>query len=164
LAALAGARAAEARNWLRAAHPTLARAGGRAVELAGPLALLHLDTRSDNLRFTAAGRLVLFDWPWTGVGRPELDVVPFAQSVTVEGGVAPEQIVAWYAERLPLREEALDAAVAWLAAFFAHRAWQPEEPELPRLRSFQRRQLGVVLRWAARRLGLPEPEWGADLA
>ncbi|HEV2235583.1 MAG TPA: hypothetical protein VGR57_02885, partial [Ktedonobacterales bacterium] len=111
-----------------------------------------LDTRSDNLRF-AGGRLVLFDWPWAGVGRPELDVAAFAQSVTVEGGAAPERVVAWYAERLPLRDEALDAAVAWLAAFFALRAWEPELPDLPRLRGFQRRQLAVVLAWAARRLG-----------
>jgi hypothetical protein len=163
VAALAGERQAEARSWLLAAHPALARAGGQAVDLAGPLALLHLDTRSDNLRF-AGGRLMLFDWPWTGVGRPELDVVPFAQSVTVEGGAAPEQVVAWYAERLPLRDEAVDAALAWLAAFFALRAWEPEIPELPRLRGFQRRQLGVVLMWAARRLGLPEPEWVTALA
>jgi hypothetical protein len=163
LAALAGARREEARAWLAAARPALARAGDRAPELAGPYALLHLDTRSDNLRLRG-GRLALFDWPWAGVGRPEFDVVAFAQSVTVEGGAAPERIVAWYAERLPLRAAALDAAVAWLAAFFALRAWQPEAPELPRLRTFQRQQLTVVLPWAARRLSLPELAWVAALA
>ncbi|HEY7983533.1 MAG TPA: hypothetical protein VID73_05155 [Ktedonobacterales bacterium] len=163
VAALASARADEAHAWLVAARPALAQAGDQATALDGPLALLHLDTRSDNLRWTG-GRLALFDWPWAGVGRPEFDVVPFAQSVTVDGGAAPEQVVAWYAERLPLRAAALDAAVAWLAAFFALNAWQPDVPELPRLRSFQRRQLAVVLRWAARRLDLPDPVWVAALA
>jgi hypothetical protein len=163
LAALAGARSEEARAWLAAARSALARAGDRASALDSPYALLHLDTRSDNMRFHG-GRLALFDWPWAGVGRPEFDVVAFAQSVTVEGGAAPERIVTWYAERLPLRAEALDAAVAWLAAFFALRAWQPEVPELPRLRTFQRQQLAVVLPWAARRLDLPEPAWVAALA
>jgi hypothetical protein len=163
VAALAGARTDEAHAWLSAARPALSRAGDRASELAGPQALLHLDTRSDNLRY-AGGRLALFDWPWASVGRPEFDVTAFAQSVTVEGGVAPEQIVAWYAERLPLCAEALDAAVSWLAAFFALSAWQSEVPDLPRLRSFQRRQLAVVLRWAARRLRLPDPAWVESIA
>jgi hypothetical protein len=161
--ALAGAHMEEAQAWLAAAHPALARAGDRAATVAGPYALLHLDTRSDNLRFRG-GRLALFDWPWAGVGRPEFDVAAFAQSVTVEGGVAPEQVVAWYAERLSLRAEALDAAVARLAAFFAMHAGQPEVPDLPRLRSFQRQQMAVVLPWAARRLGLPEPAWVTSLA
>jgi hypothetical protein len=163
VAALAGAHAKEAHAWLTMARPALEQAGDRATEADGPLALLHRDTRSDNLRWTG-GRLALFDWPWAGVGRPEFDVVPFAQSVTVEGGAAPEQVVAWYAERLPLRADALDAAVAWLGAFFALVAWQPDVPGLPRLRSFQRRQLGVVLSWAARRLDLPDPAWVAALA
>lgn len=162
VAALAGARHTEAHAWLTAALPALARAGDLATGLDSPLALLHLDTRSDNLRYTG-GRLTLFDWPWASVGRPEFDVVPFAQSVTVEGGAEPEQVIAWYAERLPLRAETLDAAVSWLAAFFAANAWQAEVPDLPRLRRFQRRQLAVVLRWAARRLGLPDPEWVATL-
>jgi hypothetical protein len=158
LAALASAQAGVAHHWLHAALPVLARATDAAAELPGPHALLHLDTRSDNLRFTR-GRLSLFDWPWAGVGRPEFDVVEFAQSVTVEGGVEPEQILAWYGERLALRPDALDAATAWLAAFFAEVAWRPDIPGLPRLRTFQRQQLSVVLPWAARRLQLPAPTW-----
>jgi aminoglycoside phosphotransferase (APT) family kinase protein len=134
-----------------------------AADLPGPSALLHGDTRSDNLRFTG-GRLALFDWPSAEVGRPEFDLVAFAQSVTVEGGPAPEQVVAWYGERGPVDPAALDAALAWLAAFFADLAWRPDIPGLPRLRRFQRQQLAVVLPWLARRLRLPEPAWAAELA
>jgi hypothetical protein len=158
VAALATGHSDAARDWLQAALPLLCRHADTAADLPGPYALLHGDTRSDNLRFTG-GRLALFDWPSAEVGRPELDVVAFAQSITVEGGVDPEQVVAWYGERLALRPDALDAAVAWLAAFFADLAWRPDIPGLPRLRTFQRQQLSVVLAWAARRLRLQQPEW-----
>jgi hypothetical protein len=163
VAALARDHSAEAASWLRTALPLLARLADSAAGLPGPYALLHWDTRSDNLRFTR-GRLYLFDWPSAEVGRPELDLAAFAQSVTVEGGVDPEQVVAWYGERLATRPDAVDAAVAWLAAFFADLAWRPAIPGLPRLRQFQRRQLGVVLAWAARRLRLPEPAWVSALS
>lgn len=127
-----------------------------------PHTLVHLDVRSDNLRLVN-GRLYLFDLPNVAVGPPEHDLAEFAQSVTVEGGPSPEQVVAWYAERLSPRDRALDAAVASLAGFFAHRFWQSEVPGLPRLRRFQRDQFRVCLAWAARRLRLPEPDWLAHL-
>ena len=67
--------------------------------------------------------------------------------------------MAWYAERLPVRERVLDCSVAAIAGYFAGNAWRPDPPGLPRLRSIQRRQLRASLAWAARRLGLPEPGW-----
>jgi len=85
VAALASGHAKAAHAWLRASLPLLFRLGDAAATLPGPYALLHGDTRSDNLRFTR-GRLYLFDWPSIEVGRPELDVAAFAQSITVEGG------------------------------------------------------------------------------
>ena len=158
VAGLAGDEAEGAFHWLGAAAPALAGAstGIRGLE---PLhALLHRDTRSDNLRWVG-GRLRLFDWTWAGCGPPEYDLAEFAQSVAVEGGPAPERVVAWYAERTPVRPAVLDAAVTSLAAFFANRAPGPFVPEMPRLRRFQRQQLVVTLDWAARRLHLPEPAW-----
>jgi hypothetical protein len=163
VAALAGGQMeAEARAWLLAALPSLARAAQDVSAIPGPYALIHGDVRSDNLR-VVNGRLRLFDWPFAEMGFPEFDLAGFAQSVTVDGGPEPERVVAWYAERLDVRAEALDAGAAWLAAFFAHFAWQPEVAELPRLRRFQRQQLAVTLRWAARRLALPAPDWAAEL-
>ena len=54
-------------------------------------------------------------------------------------------------------------AVAWIAGFFADLAWRPPIPGLPRLRAFQRQQLGVMLAWASRRLHLSEPDWVSEL-
>lgn len=162
IAAMARSHDADAEKWLLAALPLLSRLADTAGAIPGPYALLHGDTRSDNLRF-AGGRLYLFDWPSAEAGRPEFDVVAFAQSTAVEGGDDPERFMAWYTERQPLRSDVVDAAVSWLAAFFADLAWRPDIPGLPRLRRFQRQQLAAVLAWAARRLDLPEPTWIAPL-
>jgi hypothetical protein len=162
VAAMADASAEDARAWLCLVAPALARAARVAWDMPGPHALLHTDTRSDNLRIVQ-GRLRLFDWPSVEVGFPEFDVAEFAQSIEVDGGPESEQIARWYGERLAVRAEALDAAIAWMAAYFAMFSWQPEIPGLPRLRRFQRQQLSVTLRWAARRLALPAPAWTAAL-
>ena len=162
LAALAGERHEEALAWLEQAQPRLDAAAQQIAATPEPLTLLHNDTRSDNLRLRE-GRLVLFDWPWARLGPSESEIVVFAQSVSVEHGPAPEQIVAWYERETPLRAPLVDAAIAWWAAFFADAAWRPEIPGLPRLRPFQRRQLAETLRWAARQSGLPEPAWTSAL-
>ncbi len=162
VAAMAGAQAAEALRWLQLASPTIVARLDNGALLQEPFALLHGDLRSDNLRFTR-NRLYLFDWPAVMVGRPELDLVAFAQSVTVEGGPAPEQILAWYGEKMALDHAAVDSALAWCISFFARRAWEPEIPGLPRVRRFQRQQLAVLLQWAARAWELPEPKWAARL-
>jgi thiamine kinase-like enzyme len=158
VADLAGDFSNEAIRWLEAAAPILARASRGLVDAGPPVAFLHRDVRSDNLRW-ANGRLRLVDWPHVGVGPAEYDAAAFAQSVAAEDGPEAEQVMAWYAERAPVRPAVLDAAVATLAGFFAGEAWQPEIPGLPRLRPFQRRQLRVTLAWASQRLGLPDPTW-----
>lgn len=158
VAGLAGDAAVDALRWLREAAPALNAAAQRLARTEAPHALLHGDTRSDNLRWTR-GRLCLFDWPHAGIGPAEFDLAAFAQSVTVEGGPEPERLVGWYAEGARPREDVLDAAIAAIAGFFANVAWQPDIPGLPRLRAFQRAQLRVSLAWAARRLRLPAPAW-----
>ena len=77
------------------------------------------------------GRLRLFDWPAVAVGPAEWDIVPFAQSITVEGRVEPERVIAWYGERFPVTSEALDASIAWWTAYFADRSWRPDIARLP---------------------------------
>ena len=109
------------------------------------------------------GRLRIFDWNFAAQGPPELDVAPFAQSIAAEGGPAPERFVAAYGDVLPLRPELLASAVAGTAGYFAERAWQPDIPGLPRVRTWQRRQLAATLAWAARLLSLPEPLWVSAL-
>ena len=161
VAALAGSHASDAMRWLHQAGPLFARLTASAAELPGPNALLHFDTRSDNLRLQD-GRLRLFDWPAVEVGPVEVDVVALAQSITIEGGPEPERLLAWYDGEL--RPDAVDISLAWLIGFFALRAWQPEVPDLPRLRRFQRQQLATLLDWSARRFHMPTPNWTAAQA
>jgi thiamine kinase-like enzyme len=157
--ALSVARRRAGVRWFRSALPLLREAGETFKHGGPPFSLLHLDTRSDNLRWRH-GRLCLFDWPFASVGPAELYVAAFAQSITTEGGPDPDTVVAWYEERSRLRHDLLSAAVASIAAFFMSVAWQPELPDLPRVRAFQRRQLRVSLAWAARLLALPAPRYG----
>lgn len=160
IAALARADANEALRWLRGAESLFARLLEAAPAIPAPTALLHFDTRSDNLRLRD-GRLRLFDWPAATVGPVELDVAAFAQTITVEGGPPPEQCIAWYDGTL--RQDVLDVVLVWIIGFFAMRAILPDIPGLPRLRRFQRQQLAVMLQWSARRFSLPDPAWSAAL-
>lgn len=161
LAELAGGRSGEASAWLAAHFGALDGAAQALSRVRGPYAVLHLDTRSDNIRVHpgAAVPLRVFDWPAAAAGPPELDVMAFVQSIVCEGGPAPEALLRWYAAEQPVRERVLALSAAAIAGFFARRAWQPDVPALPRLRSVQRRQLRASLRWAAQLLALPDPVW-----
>jgi hypothetical protein len=159
VAGLAGARSGEALEWLRAWLPRLQETAEALVDVGPPQVLLHLDTRSDNLRLQPGGRLRLFDWPYACLGPPEFDLAAFVQSLAEESGVDPELPVAQYDSRLPVRPSVLDASLAAVAGYFASQAWREPIPGLPRLRGVQRRQLVSSLTWAARRLGLPPPAW-----
>jgi len=157
-ASLAGRRADEAREWLDVALPVLV-AHERDLERARPpFALLHFDTRSDNVRIRGDA-LRIFDWPFASAGPAEFDVVAFCQAVAAEGGPGAERVLAWYQEVLRLRPEMIDAALAGIAGYFADRGWRPPIEGLPRVRRWQRTQLKECLRWAARRFDLPEPRW-----
>lgn len=162
IAALAGNDAPQALAWLQDASPLFEHLTTQPILVEGPRVILHGDLRSDNMRFSR-GRLSLFDWPSITVGRPEWDIVGFAQSVTVDGGPLPEQVLAWYSEQLPLSPAAVESVLAWWLMFFANLAWRPDIPGLPRLRRFQCQQLGVLTQWAARAFALPDPAWAAQL-
>lgn len=160
---LAGAEEDSAVDWLRRARDILNERLKQWERWAKRGVLLHDDVRSDNLRLRGT-RLILFDWPHARVGPPEFDLAQFAQSVAVDGGPRPDDVTCWYVERGEVDAEALDGSIAWWAAFFADSAWRPDVPGLPRLRSFQRQQLRVLLGWASRRLRLPTPNWAEKLA
>lgn len=162
IAALVGNEAPQALKWFQQISPTIEHVMQQPALKEGAYAILHGDVRSDNLRLRQ-GQLYLFDWPSISVGRPEWEMVAFAQTVTVEGGPSPEQVIAWYGEEFPLNSDAVACALAWWLTFFAHRAWQPEVPGLPRLRRFQRQQLGVLISWAACQWSFPSPEWVEQL-
>lgn len=162
IAAFAREQRQAAHVWLKAAQPLLEQLLAPCAALPGPATLVHHDLRSDNLRFVQ-GRLRMFDWPSSSVERHEWDLVGLAQSITVDGGVLPEQTIAWYSEHMGTDTTALDAVISWYLAFFAHAAYLDDLPGLPRLRRFQRQQLRIMLCWAARRFNLPPPEWAENL-
>ena len=162
-AGLVGRRREDAEEWLDVALPVLRAHEATLRALRPPFALLHFDTRSDNVRLQG-DQLRIFDWPFASVGPHEFDLAAFAQSIAAEGGPLPELVAAQYAEVLPLRDRAMDASIAGIAGYFADRSWRPPVQGLPRLRSIQRRQLKASLGWAARRFGLPEPRWLSAVA
>ena len=161
-AAVAGDLAPEAADWFVRNGPLLRSVSSRLLTTPAPQ-LLHTDARSDNLRWKK-GRLYLVDWAEAVAGPPEFDAAFFIQSIAVESPLDPETILEWYREVHPLDPKIMEAAVCVAAAFFADRAWLPELPGLPRLRTFQRSQLLVTLKWALRRLGREAPTWLAALA
>jgi hypothetical protein len=148
--------------WLNANLPSLA-AGEKLLTQATRFALLHSDTRSDNVRLDGA-LLRMFDWPFAFVGPPEFDLAAFAQSIASEAGPSVEDTTDWYEEVLALDEVVLTGSVVGIAGYFADRASLPDLPGLPRLRSVQRRQLKASLGWAVHRLGLSYPAWLRDVA
>lgn len=162
IAALVGQEAPQALEWFHKVAPTIDRLMKHPALRKEPYAILHGDIRSDNLRFTR-GQLYLFDWPAITVGRPEWDIVAFAQSVTVEGGPSSEQIMTWYGEQFPLNSSAVECALAWWLTYFADRSWRPEIPGLPRVRRFQRQQLATLTYWISRQWSFPPPEWAKHL-
>ena len=152
----------EASQWVRA-HADALTAAETPLRESNRRSLLHFDTRSDNVRLD--GELLrMFDWPWASVGPPEFDFGAFAQSVASEGGPDPELLTRWYAEVLPIDDKVLTACLAGISGYFADRGSQPHVPELPRLRTVQRRQLKASLTWAARRIGLEPPAWLESVA
>jgi Ser/Thr protein kinase RdoA (MazF antagonist) len=162
-AAVAGNLAAEAAEWFARNGPLLRSVSSGLLTTPAPPQLLHTDARSDNLRWKN-GRLYLVDWAEAVAGPPEFDAAFFIQSIAVESPLDPETILEWYREVHPLDPKIMEAAVCVAAAFFADRAWLPELPGLPRLRTFQRSQLFVTLKWALRRLGRETPTWLAAVA
>lgn len=89
-AALAKPRDDEALHWLEQAAQRFAALEARSDT--HRQVLLHRDIRSDNLRWRQS-HLYLLDWPAVMPGNPEEDLAAFAQSITLEGGPPPEQLV-----------------------------------------------------------------------
>jgi hypothetical protein len=162
VASLAHARSDDAREWLDVALPVFIEREIRLERAGPPFALLHFDTRSDNVRLHR-DKLRIFDWPFASLGPAEFDVVAFCQGVEAEGGPSVDRILEWYEEVLPLRREIVDASLAGIAGYFADRSPRAPVEGLPRLRPWQRAQLRVCLAWAARRFALAEPRWLAGV-
>ncbi len=130
--------------WLERALPDLL-ASSAATPFEGD-SLLHSDVRSDNLCVTE-GRTLLVDWNWVVRGNGLWDVAILLPGLEAEGGQRPDDV-------------APEAGVfaAFLAGYFAAQAGLPPPEGAPRVRTVQLAQLRTALPWAARVLGLPEPD------
>jgi hypothetical protein len=128
--------------WLAEALPTL-REAAETAPIEGD-SLVHFDVRSDNIALLEQ-RAVIVDWNWACIGNPVLDVATWLPSLHVEGGPPPEELLPDCPPGFP----------AFLAGFWAARIGLPPPPgAAPGLRDLQLAQLGVVLPWAVRALGL----------
>lgn len=123
-----------------------ALAGAEAEQSLAGLDLGHFDLRSDNILFVE-DRAVFIDWGAACLGPPGLDVALWLPSLQLEGGPPPEAL-------LP----GAPTEAAWVSGFFAARAGLPGLPHAPRVRAVQREQLRAALPWAARELGLRDPD------
>ena len=136
--------------WSRRHLDGLVRLEAAALEAVRGTTLVHCDIRADNLLLTADGVRVV-DWPHARIGQAWVDLVWFAPSVGMQGGPDPGSLLAGYAPARGADPEAIDAAIAAVAAYFTIDALRPAPPGLPTLRPFQAAQGEVARRWLADR-------------
>jgi hypothetical protein len=114
--------------------------------------LVHGDVRADNV-LVAADRVVFVDWPHGAVGNPAFDVIGWAPSVVLEGGPAPEELLAGHVASRRVDPESVTVVLCAIAGFFISHSLRPTPPGLPTLRPFQAAQGEVALAWLRRRTG-----------
>jgi Phosphotransferase enzyme family len=119
--------------------------------VAGPT-LLHCDVRSDNLLVTKSG-VVFVDWPHACVGAPVFDLVAWAPSVVLEGGPAPEELLALHGPASAVDRDVVASLASAFSGFLVRHSLQPSPPGLPTLRAFQGAQGAVALAWLRRLTG-----------
>lgn len=123
----------------------------QAAQAAAGSTLLHFDVRADNL-LLSPGRVWFVDWPLACVGAAWVDAVFFAPSIAMQGGPAPEEVIAQIPACRAADPQAVTAVIAAVAGFFTHRALQPPPPGLPTVRAFQAAQGAVARRWLEERI------------
>lgn len=138
--------------WAARHLAALAALQARASAAAQGETLLHLDLRADNLLLTP-DRVAIVDWPHARIGAAWIDLVFLAPSVAMQGGPAPEALLARHPASHVASPEAITAVIAAMAGFFTWGALQPPPPGLPTLRAFQEAQGIVARRWLAERTG-----------
>ena len=114
--------------------------------------LAHGDIRADNVLLTA-DRVMFVDWPWACLAPKWFDLVAMLPGVAMQGGPAPETILAAHPLGQAAAPDAVTIVVAALAGFFLWKGGQPAPPGLPTLREFQRAQGLVALDWLRQRTG-----------
>jgi aminoglycoside phosphotransferase (APT) family kinase protein len=135
-------------EWCAAHLGELADAEARWEQATAGDGLIHGDVRSDNVLLTDHG-VMFVDWTSTCTGVNWFEVLAMLPSVELEGGGAPESVLA----RAGLDQLDINLVVpvlAALAGYFVHNARLPCPRGLPTLRAFQRAQGDVTIAWLRR--------------
>jgi hypothetical protein len=93
--------------------------------------LLHADLRADNILIIDHGAIVV-DWPWACRGAAFTDLVLFAPSVTMQGGLQPADLLASSRSGRAADSPAVAALVCALAGYLTQRSLQPPPPDCRR--------------------------------
>lgn len=140
-------------DWSRRHLDTLTRLEANAPEAVVGNTLLHFDIRADNL-LLSEDRVWLVDWPLACVGAAWVDIVFFAPSVAMQGGLPPNYLIKMHPAFKTADPDAVTAAIAAIAGFFTRQALHPPPPGLPTLRAFQDAQGKIARGWLVGRTGL----------
>lgn len=117
-------------------------------------AIVHDDLRADNI-LISDGEARLLDWPHARRGAGWIDLPCFLPSVEASGGPRCEEAWRIFEAHGAPTQEALLAVISGFASFLWFNQGQPEIPQLPGLRAFQRQQAVPALRWLASLLAAP---------
>ena len=136
-------------DWTLAHLDRLVELEAGALPAAAGDTLLHADLRADNV-LVRDGRAWIVDWPWACAGAGWVDAVLFAPSVSLQGGPAPEAVVAAAYPDAPA--DGVLAVLAALAGFFTAESRRPAPQGLPTVRAHQAASARACLDWLARLL------------
>lgn len=108
--------------------------------------IVHDDVRADNI-LISDGRAHLLDWPHARRGAAWIDLPCLLPSIEASGGPSCEEAWALFEAHGAPTQAALLPVISGFASFLWYWQGQPEIPQLPGLRAFQRAQAVPALRW-----------------
>lgn len=108
--------------------------------------IVHDDVRADNI-LISEGRAHLLDWPHARKGAAWIDLPCLLPSIEASGGPSCEEAWAVFEEHGAPSQGELLPVISAFASFLWYQQAQPEIPQLPGLRAFQRAQAVPAVRW-----------------
>jgi Ser/Thr protein kinase RdoA (MazF antagonist) len=118
-------------------------------------AVAHEDVRADNI-LISEGRARFVDWPHARRGAPWIDLPFLLPSVEASGGPSCEEAWRLFEEHGAPSVHDMLPVISGFASYLWFAQAQPEIPQLPGLRAFQRAQALPALRWLAALLQVQE--------
>lgn len=133
----------DAKAWLLQERSKMIALEQKLQHLPDTQRLMHLDLRSDNIVFDKDRGAVLLDWPCISWGPVGMDLAYFLLACEAEGAGPAESFWPLVQQETgyQFKEENWQAQMASAVGFLASHAIKGEIPELPRLRSWQRKSV-----------------------